>query len=53
MIFLYISLLIILLKAASEISLIVIAYAAVKYLKFKVPSGPSFFQRLKQAYKAF
>ena len=42
-----------LLKAGSELSLIVIAYAALKYLRFKVPSGPSGFERLKRAYKAF
>ena len=42
-----------LLKAGSELALIVIAYAALKYIRFKVPSGPSVFERLKRAFKAF
>jgi len=53
MIFLYISLLFILLKAAADISMVVIAYAALTYIKFKVSSGPSTYERLKRAFKAF
>jgi hypothetical protein len=42
-----------LLKAASEFALIVIAYAAWQFMKLKVPQGPSVFERLKRAWKAF
>jgi len=52
-VFFLISLLFLLLRAGSELSLIVIAYAVLKYVKFKVPSGPAFSERLKRAFKAF
>jgi len=47
------SLIFLLLRAAGDIALVVIAYSTLKYLKFIVPTGPSFKERLKRALKAF
>jgi hypothetical protein len=55
---LYLSLFFMLLRAASEVALVVLAYAALKFLalyktNYVIPTKPSLLARLRRALKAF
>jgi ABC-type dipeptide/oligopeptide/nickel transport system permease subunit len=53
MFFVFLPWLFVVLKAASDFSLIILAYAAIKFLGLYGPQTVSLVERLKRAYRAF
>jgi len=47
------SLLLLVLRAVGDLALVIIALVACRFAHRYIPSGPSIYERLKRAYKAY